>query len=93
MLDLRKMKEATAQAARNICDKRSGPCVGLCMLFIEIDDNGEKRWGLETHLVGDAANPIEEKERADLTKAMQYVMKNAILLYEGQEVHPKEGGH
>lgn len=92
IIDLAKMKEATAQAVREICNKFDGPCVGMCLLFLVINDEGEREWYLSPHLVGDAQNPLDEEARERIKESMKYVMGNAALIFEGADVDPGKGG-
>lgn len=84
ILDVKKMSEATAQAVRTICEKQQEPCVGFCLLFCGVDDNGERVWGLNTQLLADAQNPLEEADRKALEKSMQTVLRYVKEVYEGE---------
>lgn len=64
----------------------------MCLLFLEVNDSNEKEWHFETHMVGDRSDPIGEEDRKRLQKAMNYIMANAMLIYEGHDVMPPEGG-
>lgn len=73
IVDLRKWANKTAEVVKRICFTKKGPCVGICLLFLELDDRGEKLWSFSLHMAGDGEmdNPERKKLEAAMEKGAQ----------------------
>jgi hypothetical protein len=80
--DLVKWAAKTAQAVQKICLTRQGPCVGICLLFLEMDDKGEKKWYFTTHMAGDGEEGMDNPERKKLERAMEMGAKAMQMAYD-----------
>ena len=70
IVDLGKWTEKTAQAVRSVCNKKTGPCVGFCLLFMELDKHGNKLWNFSIQMAGDP-HEMNNEESKRLEKAME----------------------
>jgi hypothetical protein len=80
--NLVKWAAKTAQAVQKICLTRQGPCVGICLLFLEMDDKGEKKWYFTTHMAGDGEEGMDNPERKKLERAMEMGAKAMQMAYD-----------
>ena len=79
--DLGKWTEKTVGAVRHICHKKTGPCVGFALLFIDPLAVDEKQWNYVIELAYDPANPPSEEEQKDCQKAFEYIMEDTRSLF------------
>jgi hypothetical protein len=63
--NLNKWTEKTVEMVRRICNRKKGPCVGVCMLFVEPDAPAEQQWNFVIELAFDPNNPPSEKDSTD----------------------------
>jgi len=84
ILDLAKWAEKAAQVVQKICRTKQGPCVGMCLLFLELDQTGKKHWNFTIHMAGDPEDMTSE-ERKQLEKTMEYVAAGMQKAYEGAD--------
>jgi hypothetical protein len=85
ILNLNKWSEKTAQVVRQMCHKVEGPCMGVALLFMEIDEQGEKHWRFKIEMAMDPNEPVPDEDRKRLEKALEYIMAGVQKIYDGAD--------
>jgi hypothetical protein len=86
VMDLGKWAEQTAQAVRRICEQQEAPCVGFSLIFFDPLAEKDKQWGYVIELAFDPNNPPEEKERAEIQTAFEFINEGVRRIMGGEKV-------
>lgn len=85
ILNLEKWHSQTRESVRRVLDNANAPCVGFCLLFMEMLDNEAINWKFKPMLAFDPHNPPPKEDRERLEEIFTRWAELAQLIMSGGE--------
>ena len=91
--DLSRWATKTGITVEKIILKKQLPCMGFCLMFPALNEEGQSVIDYHISLAEDKNNPISKEDRERFTRGLEMVVEQVVCLFEGYDPDKKEELH